>query len=366
MRTRRQFLVDGSKALLGVGVASLAQAEASWAQQGPGGSAATSRRGAARNTPDTFPTLNFITSDPAYSDYRPAIDSAGRRIVFERTPKGSGLTSMYITTFAEAAAQPFVQPSELFTGPSQTRPDWSWQTGQVAMNVAEGDNKAVSILITDANGNPLANVPDSKGYVYPTWSPLGTQLIVFNGSAKAKPNPCTSLINLDGTVFEANLDGHDANDVPMYGGFATPTPGNAKLIAYAGQPDQVWGAAITGYSQDYNYVFLNSDNGGVYTSAPLESDASIATFDPTHQGRAPVWSPDGKYVAFESDRAGGYAIFLAKIGENSAPVQLTNSHYGAQHAKFFPDGSKIILTCLQKPGKAGPRGIAWIDISQYL
>lgn len=191
-------------------------------------------------------------------------------------------------------------------------------------------------------------------------------MIVYNSSSQAKPNPCTSLIQLDGTVVEANLNGNDANDVQMYGGFATPTPGNVRLIAYAGQPDQVWGTTTTKYKQDCNYVFLNAEDGGVFSSAPLESDASLSVFDPAYQGRAPVWSPDGKYVVFESDRAGGYAIFLVKVAEQSAPVQLTDPNYGAQHAKFFPDGSKIILTALQNPGTTWPRGIAWIDISQYL
>jgi hypothetical protein len=43
------------------------------------------------------------------------------------------------------------------------------------------------------------------------------------------------------------------------------------------------------------------------------AEASITIYDPSHQGRAPVWSPDGNYMAFESDRAGGYAVFLAKV-----------------------------------------------------
>lgn len=151
METRRQFLVDTSLSPLGVEAASF------------------QTHGRAAKAFDPFPTLNYITSDSAYSDYRPAIDSAAQQVVFERTPK-AGTTSLYILSLAKGAPQAFVQSSGHFsTGPSQTRPDWSWKTCKVAMNVAEADGKPVSILITDANGNPLKNVPDSKHYVYPTW-----------------------------------------------------------------------------------------------------------------------------------------------------------------------------------------------------
>jgi len=94
----------------------------------------------------------------------------------------------------------------------------------------------------------------------------------------------------------------------------------------------------------------------------------MTTFDPAFQGRAPYWSPDGKYIVFESSRNGGYALFLARVGASTPPVQVTDSTYWAQHAKFFPGGAKLVFTALQQPNAAGtgPRGIGVIDISSYL
>ncbi len=365
MKSRRKFLIDTPLALLGAAVAAGTPWLFAVAPPPARRSGIVSTR-----TPGDFAQLHFITSDPSYSDYRPAIDATAQHVVFERTPWPQGNTSLYLLAMSNAIAQPFIQSDQngdINTGPSQTRPDWSWITGKVVLNVAASNSDAVEILIADADGMPLENVQDSRGFVYPTWSPDGTQLIVFNGSDSAMPQPCTSLIALDGTILQPNLDGNDADGVPMFGGFASPTPANVNLIAYAGQPDMSWGpSAEGGYNQDFNYVFLNAENGGVFTSAPLEPGASIAIYNPAYQGRAPVWSPDGNYVAFESNRAGDYAIFLANVATGDAPVQITDASYGAQHAKFFPDGTRLVLTALQAPGRNVPRGIAWVDISPYL
>jgi len=49
-------------------------------------------------------------------------------------------------------------------------------------------------------------------------------------------------------------------------------------------------------------------------------------------------------------------------------VQVTAPSLNAQHAKFYPDGSKLIVCIQYQPGKIGttPMGIAWVDISGLL
>ena len=57
----------------------------------------------------------------------------------------------------------------------------------------------------------------------------------------------------------------------------------------------------------------------------------------------PVWSPDGKYLAFVSDRSGSRQIWLLPDGLGEAE-QLTTMRWGAGNPQWSPDGKKILFT----------------------
>jgi Tol biopolymer transport system component len=66
------------------------------------------------------------------------------------------------------------------------------------------------------------------------------------------------------------------------------------------------------------------------------------TFRPEFQGRAPWFSPDGKWIAFESTRADPkgelYAMFIQSALGDGPAWQVTDTKWNANHAKFYPDG----------------------------
>jgi hypothetical protein len=337
---------------------------------------------------ETFPDISFITRDGNFEDYRPAIDATSARVVFERTPHpnpGKAETQLYVISPIDGPnptvtplVPPTIAPPAIYPL-AQTRPDWNWLSGAVVFTGAASQASQTHAYIVSSDGSTLSVVPLTANHIYPNWSTNGQRIVLFNNSSSASPvRPVTVLIDLDGKAIESNLNGTDASTppVPMFGGFASPRPGFPQQIAFAGQPAlTTWGLApgavppmTAEYNQDNNYVFLNRAVGAGYLSSPLEPAASVQVFDRAYQGRAPYWSPDGRHIVFESSRAKGYALFLANVALGTPPVQLTDIHYWAQHAKFFPDGTRLVFSALQTPNSTGtgPRGICVIDISAYL
>jgi len=51
----------------------------------------------------------------------------------------------------------------------------------------------------------------------------------------------------------------------------------------------------------------------------------------TQEDWAPVWSPDGKYIAFASNRPGKSDIFKMKV-DGTDPVNLTNTQEASEWA----------------------------------
>lgn len=57
----------------------------------------------------------------------------------------------------------------------------------------------------------------------------------------------------------------------------------------------------------------------------------------------PTWSPDGRRVAFQSDRSGNWDIWIANA-DGSGLVQLTHHTANDRYASWSPDGTKMAFT----------------------
>jgi WD40-like Beta Propeller Repeat len=329
-----------------------------------------------------LPSPIFLTSDANFTDYRPAVNEGGDAVIFERTPfplTATPLTQLYaITDFNSPNPQPFLTQGAgpLPPPPSQTRPDWCWKTGQVLFDGAASNSNTspLTVWLVGADGSAPAPIPNTTGGCYPTWdrnipSTPGASAWFVTEYSGSTPKPCNAIFDVDGNLNAPNIDGADLATTPaqLFGGMPTVGPNGLPQIAFAGQPlVNGWaGSNSNKYEQDYNYIFLNSESNGVYTSATMEGGASLTSYDKGYQGRAPAWSPDGATIAFESDRNGGYAIYLCNLASGTIK-RVTDPTLGAQHAKFFPCGTKLIL-CMHHPKrKPTSMGIAWVDISGLL
>jgi Tol biopolymer transport system component len=66
---------------------------------------------------------------------------------------------------------------------------------------------------------------------------------------------------------------------------------------------------------------------------------SRLTFDAGLQSE-PAWSPDGRFLAYSSDRGGHFEIYVQPAGEGNA-VQITHSAAHAWQPAWSPDGKRI-------------------------
>jgi Tol biopolymer transport system component len=221
---------------------------------------------------------------------------------------------------------------------SVTRVNWSVNNSLIAFTGLSGGTALPWIIKADGSGaHPVAMAPGlSDQILYPSWYPDGERLAIVDAR--------------DLVIKRIDLLGRAAVPVTdraeVLAGMPRVSP-DGRWIAFAGQQNNG-----QPYQQAQNVVWLVSDAGVLKALEP----------NPV-QGREPAWSPDGKHLAFVSNRAsdnGRYAIFIINR-DGSGLVQVTNDTLNAQYPGWSPDGRQIVFSGIV-PGTDKNRGIAIIDL----
>ncbi len=94
-----------------------------------------------------------------------------------------------------------------------------------------------------------------------------------------------------------------------------------------------------------------SYKGDLYVVDSEGGEARQLTSNPAYD-YSPVWSPDGKTVAFASDRYGNFDIYKVSV-EGGVPVRLTTHSAKETPWTFTPDGKNILFTaCIHDPASS--------------
>jgi serine/threonine protein kinase/Tol biopolymer transport system component len=81
---------------------------------------------------------------------------------------------------------------------------------------------------------------------------------------------------------------------------------------------------------------------------PARRKLSRLTFDPGLQSE-PTWSPDGRFIAYSSDRGGNFDIWVQPVDEGD-PVQVTKSPAHDWQPDWSPDGNRLVFRSEREGG----------------
>lgn len=195
-------------------------------------------------------------------------------------------------------------------------PAWSPDGKKIAFTASPLDN--FEIYVMNADGSNQINLTNHAGAdVEPGWSPDGAH-IAF--SSDRDGNSEIYWMNADGSGQKRLTDNARRDTHPTWSPDGTQIAFTSEL----------------NYSADIFMVdvskALNTGNASAETNL---------TNNPAYD-QTPAWSPDGRRLAFVSDRSGDLEIYLMN-GDGSALTRLTNSPgYDADPA-WSPDGSQIVF-----------------------
>jgi Tol biopolymer transport system component/predicted Ser/Thr protein kinase len=305
-----------------------------------------------------------------FDEVQPALSPDGRQVAFVR------------------ARQPGVklQPGDVF-GQFQDGDVWvldlaSGQETKLVENAfnpsysPDGQRLAVDaswagprrIWLLDRQGhNPQQITTDTSeevAHVAPAWSPDGKK-IVFQNLVRTKFD--IRVVNLESKQMNWVTNDFFTNIRPSW----SPSGRFIYFSSYRSGGINIWRAPVradgtingalqqvtTGAGQDVE-VAVSSD-GKRLAYATLRQNADIwklpvspqtglsggspeAVISTTREDSRGAWSPDGKTVAFNSDRAGDMNIWLFTLADSN-PRQLTTGHGGDFQANWSPDEKRIVF-----------------------
>ncbi|MBX7169449.1 MAG: DPP IV N-terminal domain-containing protein [Pyrinomonadaceae bacterium] len=200
-----------------------------------------------------------------------------------------------------------------------TQPAFSPDGNRIAFR---SERSPAGIYVMEATGENLRRVGDGA---HPSWSPDGKEIVVSTNGMDA-PNV---LIGKDNGLSIINLETGAKRELLKQNAYFPTWSPNKKRIAYWFYPTAIGRRDIATISAD-----------GKAEPIVLTGEFALSNWNP-------VWSPDGKFLYFVSDKNGNWNFWRVAIDENSGkplgePEPIVTPSKYSRHLAFSADGKKMI------------------------
>ncbi|MEK7433404.1 MAG: DUF5050 domain-containing protein [Cyanobacteriota bacterium] len=219
-----------------------------------------------------------ITNNNVLDD-DPVISPDGNQIVYVSYRKLNGTQGDIYLINSDGSGE-----KQLTTEAQNSDASWSPDGSKIAFHsTRNGLSQEVFIMNADgSNQTQLTTTPSGKWSGRPSWSPDGSK-IAFSTNKDGEISIYT--INIDKSKL-SKIVGNDAWS-------PTFSPDGSKIAYYS---------AVSKNNQFKNQLFLVNSDG-----------SNKIALTPNFEGYLPIWSPDGKYLAFTSTKDGNPEIYLINI-----------------------------------------------------
>ncbi|HEX8474887.1 MAG TPA: protein kinase [Pyrinomonadaceae bacterium] len=263
-------------------------------------------------------SFNFVqlTDQPGVECF-PSLSPDGSLVAY--AARGSGNWDIYLQRAGEKTAANLTQSSLS----DETQPALSPDGRSLALR---SERERGGLYLMSLVGGATRRLTDF-GY-HPSWSPDGREIAfathdISDPNARRLDQSITWVVNVETGLKRQLTDGRSDAAQPSW------SPTGARVAYWGKNPNaqrDIW-------------------------TIPAQGGEPVAVTNDAAFDWNPVWSPDGKYIYFSSDRGGSMNLWRVPLEEQTgrvtgAPEPLTTPSAYAQHVAFSRDGRRAAYASL--------------------
>ena len=199
---------------------------------------------------------------------------------------------------------------------------WPMWVGERIYFVSDREDDVKNLYAYELGTEQVRKVTDFKkrGITWPSMSADGSR-IVFEREAR---------------LYVLDTETEEAREVVIY----APTDDRVNMTSYINPLKYLTGFDISPTGK--RIVF--SARGEIYTAPAKHGDVRNITNSSGSRDKGPSWSPDGKWVAYVSDRTGDDEVYLVDQMGKEPEKRLTDTGHFKKGLLWSPESDRMLYT----------------------